>query len=399
MKHLIIFQGLLFFMCLSCNRTQDPVHMPVFRNGEGGFACYRIPAVITAPNGDILAFAEARRHSCADFGNVNIVMRRSTDNGSTWDDMTVVAFYDTLQAGNAAPVTDMMDPRFPGGRIFMFYNTGNNHEYQVRTGEGYREVWYVTSLDNGHSWSDPVNITSQVHRPFMPEASPEYVFEEDWRAYANTPGHALQLTRKFPGRILVPANHSAGDPDPDAIFDDYRAHAFYTDDHGETFQISEPVDVKSSNEATAAELSDGRLMQNMRLQNGSRKYRIVAVSSDGGASWDTTYIDTMLPDPVCQGSIIDMDHPGKGHLLLFSNLDSQDERENLTVRLSYDDGASWPVARRIYAGSSAYSDLVIQQDGKAGLLFERGTDDGGKYFEEGGGVFYTNFDLRWLTGQ
>ena len=397
MRSIIVFSAVAIILAGSCTPIAEPVHVPVFINGEEGYACYRIPAVITAPNGDILAFAEARKYSCADFGDVNIVMRRSSDNGQTWRDMSVVAYFDTLQAGNAAPVVDMMDRRYPEGRIFMFYNTGNNHEYQVRIGEGYREVWYMTSTDNGNTWSEAVNITSQVHRPFMPEADPEYIFSEDWRAYANTPGHAIQLTKSYPGRILVPANHSAGDPDPEAIFDDYRAHAFYTDDHGETFRISEPVDVKSSNEATAAELSDGRLMQNMRLQNGSRKYRVVAISSDGGSTWDTTFIDTRLPDPVCQGSIIDYTHRRLGHLLIFSNLNSQDSRHNLTVRLSYDDGVSWPGAKTIFEGSSAYSDLVVQDNGNVGILFERGSDEGGRYFEEGGGIFYTNFDVRWLT--
>ena len=391
---LYLFSLLIFYSCTSNN---EPVHVPVFTNGQEGFACYRIPAVIKAPNGDILAFSEARKHSCADFGDVNIVLKRSRDNGKSWGEMTVVAYYDTLQAGNAAPVVDMMDPEYPEGRIFLFYNTGNNHEYQVRIGEGYREVWYLTSTDNGKSWSEPVNITSSVHKPYMPSVNPEYVFIEDWRAYANTPGHGIQLTLAYPGRIVIPANHSAGDPDPEAIFDDYFSHAFYTDDHGKSFHISEPVKVKSSNEASAAELSDGRLMQNMRLQNGSRKHRIVAVSEDGGASWDSVFFDHQLPDPVCQASIINTNNPEHGHILLFSNPDSQEKRENMTVRLSYDDGSSWPVAKTIFSESSAYSDLVVQADNNIGLLFERGSDEGGLYDEAGGGIFYTSFSIHWIT--
>jgi sialidase-1 len=98
---------------------------------------------------------------------------------------------------------DLTDPEYPKGRIFLFYNTGNNHEGEVRKGNGYREVWYKTSVDGGNTWSDEVNITTQVHRPYQPQINPAYNFKEDWRSYANTPGHAMQFeSGKYKGRIL-----------------------------------------------------------------------------------------------------------------------------------------------------------------------------------------------------
>src|SRR5690606_29341890 len=214
-----------------------------------------------------------------------------------------VVDYDTLQAGNPAPVVDLLDPEFPGGRIFLFYNTGNNHEGEVRKGLGLREVWFITSTDGGKTWSEAVNITSQVHRPDQPHANPAYHFIEDWRSYANTPGHGMQFDQgTFKGRIFIAANHSSGAPQK--ALKDYKAHGYYTDDHGKTFQLSEVVPFAGSNESMAALIPGDTLLMNSRNQQGNVPSRIISLSSDGGATWDTTYYDRQLPDPVNQGSLL-----------------------------------------------------------------------------------------------
>ena len=193
----------------------------VFKSNSEGYAIFRIPAIVSIPNGDLLAFCEGREN-IDDFGNVDIVMKRSSDRGKTWSKRKVLVDYGQLQAGNSAPVVDLLDPEYPQGRVLLFYNTGNNHEYDVRIKNGYREVWYITSTDGGHSWSEPTNITTMVHRPNFPSANPEYKFEEDWRTYANTPGHAMQFADgKYKGRLYVAANHSQGPPI--APFSDYFA--------------------------------------------------------------------------------------------------------------------------------------------------------------------------------
>jgi sialidase-1 len=282
---------------------QDKV--PVFVSGTEGFKSYRIPAIISLPNGELLAFAEGRVHGAGDFGDINIVLKHSNDKGKTWGALQNVAEFDTLQAGNPAPVLDISDPQYPQGRIFLFYNTGNNHEGEVRKGKGYKQVWYKTSIDGGHTWSDAVNITLQVHRPYQPAINAAYNFSEDWRTYANTPGHAMQFqTGQYKGRIYVAGNHSAGQPQKRGM--DYDAHGFYTDDHGKTFHLGASLNVPGSNESMAAELSGGRLMMNSRNQKGDIKARIVSVSSNGGQTWDTSYFDHNLPDPVCQGSILNI---------------------------------------------------------------------------------------------
>ena len=294
----------LFLLLLVTNITiqaqQKPV--PVFISGSEGHATYRIPAIIILPNNELLAFCEGRVNSDNDFGDINIVMKRSIDKGKTWSSIETIVDIDKLQAGNPAPVVDLKDPAYPNGRIFLFYNTGNNHEGEVRKGNGLREVWYKTSIDNGKTWSAATNISTSVHRPKQPKLNADYNFKEDWRSYANTPGHALQfLEGKYQGRIFIPANHSANSPQKNS--EDYDAHGFYSDDHGKSFHLGESLKIPGSNESTAAEISNNRLLLNARNQKGDIKQRITAISSDGGVHWDTTYFDNQLPDPICEGSI------------------------------------------------------------------------------------------------
>lgn len=349
----------------------------VFTSGEEGNKSYRIPAIIGLPNGDLLAFCEGRRNGSGDFGDINIVLKRSHDKGKSWGALQTVVDYDTLQAGNPAPVVDLLDPAYPKGRIFLFYNTGNNHEGEVRKGNGLREVFYITSTDGGASWSAPENITTQVHRPLQPQLNPAYNFKEDWRSYANTPGHAMQYTGgKFKGRIFVAANHTAGGPQPH--FSDYKAHGFFTADHGKTFGLSEDVPVAGGNEAIAAPLSGNRLMFNARNQRGDRKERIVATSSDGGSTWDTAYFDPQLPDPVCQGSILPVGVKHGKTVLAFSNNADTVQRNNLTLRISEDEGLHWGRSFLIASAPkgkessySAYSDLVQTGKKEVGILYEK----------------------------
>lgn len=354
-------------------RAQD---IPVFVSGEDGYESYRIPAMVKAPNGDLLAFAEGRVHHAGDFGDIDIVMKRSTNNGKTWGSLQRVAEYGDLQAGNPAPVVDLLDPAHPNGRIFLFYNTGNNHEGEVRKGLGLREVWYVTSVDGGHTWSDPVNITTQAHRPKHPQSNPDYNYSEDWRSYANTPGQGMQFDKgKFKGRIFIAANHSEGEPLP--AFRDYKAHGYYTDDHGKTFKLAENVPFEGSNESMAALIDGDLLLMNSRNQQGNVRSRIISISSDGGATWDTTYYDPQLPDPVNQGSLIAFEVKGKRYLAFCNTADTQ-HRNNMTLRVSRDNGKSWFFNKNIaqapegYEGAyAAYSDLVHIKKKRIGVLFEK----------------------------
>jgi len=346
----------------------------VFESGKEGHKSYRIPAIVNLKDGTLLAFAEGRVNNAGDFGDINIVLKRSTDDGKTWTAIQTVVDYDQLQAGNPAPVVDLTDPMYPKGRVFLFYNTGNNHEGEVRKGKGLREVWYKTSTDGGVTWSEAVNITTQVHRPKQPATNAAYNFNEDWRSYANTPGHAMQFsTGVYKGRIFVAANHSAGEPLKQA--EDYKAHGFYTDDHAKTFQLSETVDRVGGNEAMVTQISGNRLMMNIRNQKGDVRARLIAISKDGGAKWDSVYFDNNLPDPVCQGSILTIGKRKGKHIVAFCNAADTKSRDNLTLRISYDDGFNWKKSIVIDStgkkDNAAYSDIVSLSKKKIGILYEK----------------------------
>ncbi len=351
----------------------------VFESGKEGYTTYRIPAIIQLPNHKIIAFAEGRVNGGADFGNIKIVMRTSKDKGKTWSKMSKVVSYGNLQAGNPAPVVDRFDPTCPNGKIYLFYNTGNVAEMELRKGKGIREVWYVTSTDGGDTWSQPVNITSQVHYPNGQRDDRVYASPLDWRTYANTPGHATQcLEGKYKGRIYIPANHSQGEIQ--SSFRDYASHAYYTDDHGKTFKIANSLQLPGSNEATAAFLTNGRLIMNARNQQGQVKSRIVAFSRDGGESFDTAYYDLQLPDPICQGTILNIGTKNKKSILAFVNAADTLYRNQLSLKISFNEGLDWPIHRLIDQTEdilqskqdySSYSDIIQTGKNEIGVLYEK----------------------------
>lgn len=363
----------------------------VFRSGDDGYASYRIPAIVKGKAGELIAFAEGRVEHAGDFGNVDIVCKISKDGGKTWGPLQVVVDYDKLQAGNPAPVVDMLDPSYPQGRLFLFYNTGNNHEGEVRKGKGLREAWYKTSIDGGQTWSEPVNITLQVHRPKQPQVNASYNFSEDWRTYANTPGHAFQfITGPKKGRIYVAANHNAGDPQPQNR--DWNAHAYYSDDHGKTFRLSENIPYPGSNESMAAQVGDNTVYMTSRNQRLTPKQRIISISHDGGHSWASSGTDPNLPDPINQGAVLSW-KKGKNFILAHLNAADENKRDNLTLRLSKDQGKSWYFNKVVakspegYKGSAyaAYSDMVLVKKNKLGVLYEK---DGYKQ------IVFTTVDVK-----
>jgi sialidase-1 len=349
----------------------------VFKGGKEGHAIYRIPAIISIPNGDLLVFAEGRVNGYDDFGDINLVMKRSNDQGRTWSRIQTIVDYDLLQAGNPAPVVDLHDPAYPDGVVYLFYNSGNNHEYEIRMNQGVREVWMIRSVDLGTNWEDPVNITAQVHKPNNPDFNPSYMNPADWRHYANTPGHAFQFQKgKFKGRIYVAANHSEGNPQANSK--DYQAHGFFTDDHGKSFKISESIQFPGSNESIAAELPDDRMIMSIRNQRGDIRQRILAFSEDGGATWSEQYFEASLVDPVCQGSILSFEDPSGKVILAHSNNADTENRNNLSLKLSYDQGKTWPKTTLIdgvknpgKSAHTAYSDLVLLEDNWLGVIYEK----------------------------
>ncbi|MBS1601597.1 MAG: sodium/solute symporter [Bacteroidetes bacterium] len=323
----------------------------VFKNGDDGYKCFRIPAIVTTTKGTVLAFAEARKNNCGDAGDIDLVVKRSGDGGRTWSALQVVWNDSTNTCGNPAPVVDETT-----GAIVLLstWNIGTDKEKLVkdRTGKDTRRVFVLRSTDDGHSWSPAREITGDVKR-------------SGWTWYATGPGRGLQLSKgRHKGRLVIPCNHE------EAATRNNASHVIYSDDHGETWVLGGSAQ-DSTNEATVAELSNGRLMLNMR-NTGHSRYRQIAVSRNAGKKWSALRPDTTLVEPVCEGNLIRYHFAGKKDCLVFSNPASRTARVGMTVRISYDDGRTWPYKKELYEGPSAYSCLAVLPDGDLACLYEAG---------------------------
>ena len=328
----------------------------VFVPGTEGYYRYRIPSVIRASNGDLLAFCEGRRNSGDDHGDIDVVMKRSRDGGRTWGSLQVVWDDGKNSCGNPCAVLDTATGEL---WLLLSHNLGLDREEAIMKGQakGTRTVWVTSSRDHGVTWSQPVQITKQAKDP-------------SWGWYATGPGIGIQLQAgPHAGRLVIPCNHSY--LDAESTKPRYGAHVIFSDDHGRSWRRGGAIryDV---NESQVAELFDGRgtLLINMRSYSG-KKLRASAISSDGGESWTEATAEPALVDSVCQGSILR--HPSG--LLLFSNPSSPKARTNLTVHSSGDNGRTWSPLVVLAPGPSAYSCLVALARDEAGCLYERGRED------------------------
>lgn len=339
----------------------------VFSAGEEQTHTYRIPALTVTREGTILAFCEGRRQSRSDTGDIDLVLKRSSDSGKTWTPGRVIVEDAENTIGNPCPVIDQ-----DTGTIWLLLtgNPGSLSEKQILASEdeGTRTVWVTKSQDEGATWSAVAEITQDV-KP------------SDWTWYATGPGNGIQLRD---GRLVIPCDHAeAGDP---SIY----SHIIYSDDHGQSWKLGGTVG-EDTDESSVVELADGSLMINMRSNKG-RNRREIAMSKDGGLTWSQSRFDAALIEPVCQAGFLrlsdELDHLPRG--LLFSN-PAATERVRMTVRLSYDEGKSWPVSRLVHEGPSAYSSLAILPDGTIGLLYEGGEEHP---YES---ITFARFNIEWLT--
>ncbi|MGW1914874.1 sialidase family protein [Streptomyces sp. NPDC002076] len=332
--------------------------------GRGGYAAYRIPAVVQTWHGTVLAFAEGRRDGVGDTGDIDVVLRRSTDGGCTWGPLTVVTAGHGDTRGNPAPV---VDPLTGAVVLVTCANSGKATEEQIRRGAAERRVFVQHSWDDGRHFTPPADITAQVKRP-------------GWRWYATGPGHAVALTRgPHAGRLLVPANHTVAPPatslGPGSRYD--GGHALYSDDGGRTWRlgfVTEAHDgVTDVNETTATQLPDGRLYFNARDQYGTAPgNRLDTYSGDGGTTLDRPYATqpTLNDVPVVQGSVLQLQ--GRQAPLLFSAPSVPTARRALALWSSTNSGRTFTRLRTLSDRQAAYSDLVQLGPDTVGVLYETG---------------------------
>jgi len=341
----------------------DLNQVPVFVAGSDGVATYRIPAIVETKKGTLLAFCEGRVKNSSDQGNIDLVLRRSMDGGKTWLPLQVLVDDGLNACQNPAPVVD----RKTGTIVLPFTKkAGTTREGAILRKQGPPiTVWVTQSKDDGASWSQPVEITSQASRP-------EYLW------YATGPGHSIQLKN---GTLLVPCDHSLG-PETDLWY----SHAILSKDGGNTWQLGGSTGPKT-NESIAVQLADGRVCLNSRSYFGDNRRR-VSFSSDGGFTWTPAQADPALVEPVCQASTVRVGKKNDG--IAFSNPAST-KRERMTVRLSHDEGKTWPAARVLHNGPSAYSDLVSMRDGSIACLYECGEKNP---YET---ITFSRFSQKWLA--
>ncbi len=325
--------------------------LPIFTNGTGDCHTYRIPSLITAANGDILAFAEARKNGGGDAGDIDIVLRRSTDAGKTWNALQTVWDDTSNTCGNPCPVVDAKSGAI---HLLLTWNSGAEHEGDIRSGKAPlgRRPYHTVSTDHGITWTKPTDISAQADR-------------SEWRWYATGPGRGIQLAHgAHSGRFVIPANHSRADGT-------YDAHAIISDDGGASWHLSDPLG-DGANESCVVELPDGALLFNTRMQTHSQGTRATARSTDGGEKWTPLIHEKALPCPRCEGSLLrwSFSSAGEKSILLFCN-PAGPGRSNITLRASLDEGTTWPHSLNIFARKGpGYTALTPLSGDNIGVLHE-----------------------------
>lgn len=322
----------------------------IFKERSEGYRCFRIPAIMKAKDGTLLAFAEARKNTCGDEGDIDLVVKRSTDGGKTWGPLIKIWDDGKNTCGNPSPVVDQAT-----GRIALLmtwnYETDDIGNIGDGTSKDTRRVYITYSEDHGATWSAVKEITSSVKRP-------------EWGWYATGPCHGIQVqSGPYAGRMVVPCDYIEKGTGRRGY-----AHVIISDDKGTTWRLGGITPKDRANESTVAELSDGRLMLNARASGGTARW--VAVSNDGGDTWTDMKTDYALVEPVCQGSLTS-GNVNSAHSVFFSNPAST-TRTNMTIKWSADNGGTWSKYYRVHAGPCAYSDLVLLNGTHIGILYEGG---------------------------
>ncbi|MFH8366876.1 exo-alpha-sialidase [Streptomyces sp. NPDC018031] len=340
---------------------------------EQGYSCFRIPAIVKSTRGTLLAFAEGRVDNCGDAGDIDLVLKRSTDGGRTWGPLEVVDEGVGDTHGNPAPMVDART-----GRILLAttYNTGRDDAQNCDVPCD-RSPHLQFSDDDGRTWSQPRDLSDSVLPPHW----------NSW--YATGPVHGIQLTQgRHKGRLVFGVN--AETYDGTRVTHNHAALVI-SDDGGDSWRVgavdSWPTAADGTfrqkpSELTLVERADGSVHVNGREQDGTDLgHRTYAVSRDGGASFAAPF--RAVPDlytPQVQGSVLRLRSEARDGYsrLLFSSPGDPDRRRTMMIRSSWDEGRTWDGTDRgkvVTTDWSGYSDLVAISADEVGLLYEGGAVD------------------------
>ena len=365
---------------------------------------FRIPGMIVSQDGSVLVFAEGRRGDGSDprrdeNAPIDLVMRRSTDNGRTWQPMVVIdsGFRpggDLLDFADPTPVLDAKT-----GMVFLFYGqlpdiAPRNMAYGQSPDpkDGNHIVWFRSSTDNGQTWSD----RKQVVYPDEPHETSDGLY---WRQAEPGPGSGIQLQwqdqkRSRNGRLIIPAKR-AGSRTPDGPVTE-EPFVYYSDDHGKSWQVGNVTPGPDANEDEVVELTDGRVLLDARPDSG--KFRRRHISTDGGVTWGPDNPDA-IPITEVDGSLVRYSAKRAGHdrdRILFSGPRGESglNRNNITVWTSYDEGKTFTNPVQLNNGFAAYSVMQRLADGTIGMVVETAKGAADRYGE----ITFYRFDLAELEG-
>ena len=373
----------------------------LFTAGEDpAYQLYHIPGVLVTAKGTVLAWCEARRHAAgvSDWDDIRILLRRSTDDGKSWSAPRSIAHIEGRKQKNPfALAMKNVDPSA------VTYNNpvliaGADGTVHMLFCLEYMRCFYQRSNDDGLTWSKPTEMTATFEA---------FKKEYDWKVLATGPNHSIQLRT---GRLIVPVWLSTGTGG--------NAHrpsvtaTIYSDDQGKSWKagdIAVPCTDEwiNPNETVAIELSDGRVLLNVRSESRAHR-RLVTVSPDGAGNWSVPKFDDALLEPICMGGIVRYNHGGQ-NLILFSNPHNLEkkqgeavagrnrDRRNVSVKLSRDEAQTWPVNKTLESGPSMYSDLAVTRAGTILCFYGRSGDGSGAAQFAGGRLTLARFNLEWLT--
>ena len=363
MKRFTLLVSIILGLCILtfCNDKEKGsfIWSHVWKDSDGAYNHYRIPSMIVTQKETVLIFCEGR--SGGDASDIDLLVRRSDDNGQSWSEQSIIWEDGNNTCGNPCPVIDQTTGRII---LFMTWNLAEEGGKIVvtKSGKDTRRPFMCYSDDDGLTWSEPVDLTESCKNP-------------DWGWYATGPGIGIQLkSEKYKNRLVIPANHSYSTNNREEQVIEggygYGSHVLLSDDGGVNWRMSTTI-TPGCNESQVVELSDGRLMMNMRSYN-NMNCRAISYSDDGGETWSEIVHDIQLAESVCQGSIIEFGQYKSKNMFLFCNPAAVDERKFLTVKISFDDCKTWSNAKLIDGGRVQYSCMTILPNGNIGILYEIG---------------------------
>ncbi len=366
----------------------------LFKVGDNpAYNIYHIPGIVVTAKGTVLAWCEARKGG-GDWSDIRILLRRSTDDGKTWSEPKSIADVEGPKKKNPFALrlknVDTTQVTY-NNPVLIADKDGTVHMTFCLE---YERAFYQRSDDDGITWSKPTEITATFDA---------FKKDYDWKVIATGPNHSIQTKT---GRLVVPVWLSTGTGG--------NAHrpsvtsTIYSDDQGKTWKagdIAVPCTDEwiNPNETVAIELNDGRVMLNVRSESKAHR-RLVTISPDGATKWSTPKFDDALLEPICMGGIVRYSHDGKS-LILFSNPHNLEggregkpepgksrDRRLVSVKVSRDEGQTWPVNKLIENGPSMYSDIAVTQSGTILCFYGRGSKPG----FAGAGLTLARFNLEWL---